>query len=82
MKKEMTEREERVEHFKTAATFGFLAAAMFSLGGPLILVFAPGLDSCFRKTLILAGGVAGFLIVASVLVFYFLLVWKFGGPDT
>ena len=70
MKKDMTEREERVELFKTVATFGFLAAAMFCLGGPLILGFAPHLKSCFRHTMIAMSGIAGFLIVVYILVFY------------
>lgn len=69
MKKDMTEREERVELFKTVATFGFLAAAMFCLGGPLILGFAP-LKSCFRHTMTALSGIAGFSIVVCILVFY------------
>lgn len=76
MKKDMTEREERVELFKTVATFGFAAAAMFCLGGPLVLSFTPGLNACLRQALILAAGVAGSLVVACVFVSYFILLRK------
>ena len=70
MKKDMTEREERVELFKTVATFSFLAAAMFCLGGPLILGFVPHLKSCFRHIMIALSGITGFAIVVYILVFY------------
>ncbi len=70
MVKHMTEREAQVELFKTVATFGFLAAAMFCLGGPLILVFAPNLKSCYRQTMTALSGAAGFLIVVCILFFY------------
>jgi len=68
---EMTENEVKVELFKTVATFGWLSAMAFCLGGPLILCFAPGLSRCFRYTTILLGGVTGFLIVLCVLFFYY-----------
>ena len=67
---EMTEREARVELFKTVATFGWLSVAVFCIGGPLILCFAPGLSRCFRCTMILLSGVAGFLIILCVMFFY------------
>jgi len=64
----------KIELFKTVATFGFLAAAMFCLGGPLILAFAPGVSPRFRCWMIVLSGAAGFLIVMSVLYFYCRLV--------
>ena len=60
----------KVELFKTVATFGFLSAAMFCLGGPLVLAFAPRLGDTFRCTMTMLSGIAGFAIVGCVLLFY------------
>ena len=76
MAKNMTEREERVELFKTLATFGFFVAVMFCIGSPLILCYAPGLKSCFRHILIAAAGIAGFSVVVFVLAAYLRLLPK------
>lgn len=70
MSNKMTEREERVELFKTLVAFGAITAAMFCIGGPLLVCFAPGLSRCFRYVAVLLGGIAGFLIVVCILVFY------------
>jgi len=64
-----------VELFKTLATFGFAVAAMFCIGSPLILCFAPGLKACFGSLIVMAG-VAGFSVVSGVLVAYFILSCK------
>ena len=65
-----------VELFQSVATFGFLAAAMFCLGGPLIIAFAPSLSHCFRCVAIVFSGMASFAIVACVLIFYCLFAAK------
>ncbi len=82
MKKDMTEREERVELFKTVATFGFLASAMFCLGWPLILRFVLGAEGCFRDTLTVLSGIVGFSIVVCILVFYCKLSRKKDEPGS
>ncbi len=68
-----TEHKAKIELFQAVATFGWMSAAVFCLGGPLILCFAPGLSKCFRHTMIVISGIAGFAIAACVLVFYCLL---------
>ena len=81
MSDEMYEREERVELFKTVATFGWLSAAVFCLGGPIILCFTQGLSTCFHYTTIMLGGIAGFLIVLCVMFFYYSLAGIGPRPD-
>jgi hypothetical protein len=65
-----------VELFQSVATFGFFAAAMFCLGGPLILALSPNLPHDFRWIAMVASGLAGFAIVSCVLTFYCLLAAK------
>jgi len=70
--KEKPERDRsNVEMFQSVATFGFLAAAMFCLGGPLVLAFGPNLSRCFRHVMIMANGLAGAAVVACVLYYYY-----------
>ena len=72
----------KLELFKTVATFGFLSAAMFCLGGPAILVFAPGLSKCFRYILIPLSALAGASIVFLVLRFYYTLARDWAKSDS
>lgn len=73
-KKTLEHDRPNVEMFQSVATFGFLSAAMFCLGGPLILAFAPGLATRFRHAGIVTSGLAGLAVVVCVLVFYCLSV--------
>lgn len=75
--KELGERQERVELykarvelFKTLATFGAFAALLLSIGGPLILLFAPSLKECAIVPCVVASGIGGFLVIAAVVVAY------------
>jgi len=72
----------KVELFKTVATFGFLSAAMFCLGGPLVLAFAPRLGDTFRCTMTMLSGIAGFAIVGCVLLFYCKLAQDLAKPES
>jgi len=69
----------RVELFKTVATFGFLAAAMFCVGGPLTLKFVYNEGLCRDILTVVCGG-AGFLIVLCILMFYCKLSRKISEP--
>ena len=80
---EEVERGRRVvELFQAVATFGFLAAAMFCLGAPLVLAFAPGMANWFRHMGIVLSGFAGFLVVGCVLTFYCLFARKGLGSES
>lgn len=78
---EKAELTTRAELFKAVATFGAFAAAMFCVGGPIILALAPGLHGCFRLIAIGLSGIAGFLVVACVLWFYWRLPRQDGRPS-
>ena len=68
MSDKMTDREQRVELFKTLATFGFASAALFCIGGLILLIWDPGAGEYFRKTVALLGGIAGFAIVVCAVL--------------
>ena len=64
-----------VDMFKAVATFGFLAAVMFCIGGPLVIAVSPELGKCIGRMLVIFGGIIGVAVVAFVLWFY----WKLSG---
>ncbi|HUU90965.1 MAG TPA: hypothetical protein VM238_07125 [Phycisphaerae bacterium] len=70
MKRFEAETCHEAELFKTIATFGAFAVAVFGLGGPIVLALAEGLDRCFRQLMIALAGVAALLIAAYILHFY------------
>jgi len=61
--------DREIELFKTAATFGGFALAVFCLACPLILAFAPNLCGSFRHVGFLLSVTVGFFVTLSVFGF-------------